>query len=128
MDFNRRDFGPVWLEWCSDLERILHDQFDLVLLDLMLPERTGFEVLDAIFNRVGTGDCFVGSRCFLPTQKLRIWRSRFRTQAFFMEGSSLGFAPDWFDAQWRQGRFVSQPTWSLISMLGWFSRTARISG
>ena len=34
------------------LERILNEHFDLVLLDLMLPERTGFEVLEAIRTRV----------------------------------------------------------------------------
>ncbi|MEL7371680.1 MAG: response regulator transcription factor [Myxococcota bacterium] len=34
------------------LERILHESFDLVLLDLMLPELTGFEVLNAVRARV----------------------------------------------------------------------------
>ena len=34
------------------LERILKEPFDLVLLDLMLPERTGFEVLEALRTRV----------------------------------------------------------------------------
>ncbi|MEM7604187.1 MAG: response regulator transcription factor [Myxococcota bacterium] len=34
------------------LEAVLEDSVDLVLLDLMLPERSGFEILDAVRSRV----------------------------------------------------------------------------
>ena len=69
------------------LERILHDKFDLVLLDLMLPERTGFEVLDAMFNRASVPVIVLSALSDLPS-RLRSFESGavdFVPKPFFME-------------------------------------------
>lgn len=50
------------------LERILSESFDLVLLDLMLPERSGFEVLDAVRTRVSVPIIVVSARTDLPAR------------------------------------------------------------
>ena len=111
------------------LERILHGKFDLVLLDLMLPKRTGFEVLDTMFNRASVPVIVLSAlRIFLHGQNFESGAVDFVPKPFFMEELSLGFAPDWLDPKWRPERSGNWPTWSLISMLGWFFRTAKISG
>ncbi len=50
------------------LERILADAFDLVLLDLMLPERSGFEILDAVRTRTSVPILVVSARTDLPSR------------------------------------------------------------
>jgi two-component system OmpR family response regulator len=63
------------------LARILGEPFDLVLLDLMLPERTGFEVLDAVRTRVSVPIVVLSARTDLPA----------RLQSF--EGGAVDFVP-----------------------------------
>jgi len=50
------------------LQRILHEHFDLILLDLMLPERTGFEVLEAIRTRVSVPVIVLSALTDLPAR------------------------------------------------------------
>lgn len=50
------------------LERILGETFDLVLLDLMLPERSGFEVLEAVKTRVSVPIVVLSARTDLPSR------------------------------------------------------------
>ena len=69
------------------LERILQEKFDLVLLDLMLPERTGFEVLDAMYTRVSVPVIVLSALSDLPS-RLRSFESGavdFVPKPFFME-------------------------------------------
>jgi len=63
------------------LERILSEPFDLVLLDLMLPERTGFEVLDAVRTRVSVPIVVLSARTDLAS----------RLKSF--EGGAVDFVP-----------------------------------
>ena len=69
------------------LERILAEPFDLVLLDLMLPERTGFEVLKAMYNRVSVPVIVLSALSDLPA-RLKSFESGavdFVPKPFFME-------------------------------------------
>ncbi len=69
------------------LERILKEQFDLVLLDLMLPERTGFEVLEAIRTRVSVPVIVLSALTDLPA-RLKSFETGavdFVPKPFFME-------------------------------------------
>lgn len=69
------------------LERILHDAFDLVLLDLMLPGRTGFEILEAMRSRVSVPVIVLSARTELPA-RLRSFKSGavdFVPKPFFIE-------------------------------------------
>jgi DNA-binding response OmpR family regulator len=50
------------------LDRILQEPFDLVLLDLMLPGRTGLEVLDVVRTRVSVPIIVVSARTDLPSR------------------------------------------------------------
>ena len=63
------------------LSRILTEPFDLVLLDLMLPGRTGFEVLDAVRSRISVPIVVLSARTDLPA----------RLQSF--EGGAVDFVP-----------------------------------
>ena len=63
------------------LSNILNGSFDLVLLDLMLPKLTGFEVLDAIRSRVSVPVVVLSARTDLPA----------RLQSF--EGGAVDFVP-----------------------------------
>ncbi|MEM1348379.1 MAG: response regulator transcription factor, partial [Myxococcota bacterium] len=69
------------------LERILRETFDLVLLDLMLPERSGFEILDAIQTRVSTPVIVLSARTDLPARLQSFERGAvdFVPKPFFME-------------------------------------------
>ena len=69
------------------LERILKEQFNLVLLDLMLPERTGFEVLEAIRTRVSVPVIVLSALTDLPA-RLKSFETGavdFVPKPFFME-------------------------------------------
>ncbi|MEM7155064.1 MAG: response regulator transcription factor [Myxococcota bacterium] len=69
------------------LEHILTAQYDLVLLDLMLPERTGFEVLEAMRTRVSVPVIVLSARTDLPA-RLRSFETGavdFVSKPFFME-------------------------------------------
>ncbi len=69
------------------LQRILSEPFDLILLDLMLPGRSGFEVLDAVRTRVSVPIIVVSARTDLPA-RLDSFRSGavdFVPKPFFME-------------------------------------------
>jgi two-component system OmpR family response regulator len=69
------------------LEQILAGDFDLVLLDLMLPERTGFEVLDAMRTRVSLPVIVLSALTDLPS-RLKSFDSGavdFVPKPFFME-------------------------------------------
>lgn len=48
--------------------RILRERFDLVLLDLMLPERSGFEVLEAVAPRVSVPILVLSAQTELPAR------------------------------------------------------------
>lgn len=69
------------------LERILTEEFDLVLLDLMLPKRTGFEVLDAVRARASVPIIVLSALTDLPA-RLRSFENGavdFVPKPFFME-------------------------------------------
>ena len=63
------------------LGRILSEPFDLVLLDLMLPGRTGFEVLEAVRTRVSVPIVVLSALTDLPA----------RLKSF--EGGAVDFVP-----------------------------------
>ena len=69
------------------LERITHDAFDLVLLDLMLPERSGFEVLEVVRSRVSTPIIVLSARTELAArlQSFESGAVDFVPKPFFME-------------------------------------------
>ena len=50
------------------LARILSESFDLVLLDLMLPGRTGFEVLEAVRSRAPVPIIVLSALTDLPSR------------------------------------------------------------
>lgn len=50
------------------IERITRDSFDLVLLDLMLPERSGFEVLASVRSRVSVPVIVLSARTELDAR------------------------------------------------------------
>ena len=50
------------------LQLVLADSFDLVLLDLMLPGRTGFEVLEAMCTRVSVPTIVLSALSDLPAR------------------------------------------------------------
>lgn len=69
------------------LTRILHESFDLVLLDLMLPERSGLEVLDSVSTRTSVPIIVLTARTDLPA-RLRSFEHGaidFMAKPFFME-------------------------------------------
>ncbi len=69
------------------LERILSGCFDLVLLDLMLPERSGFEILEAVRTRVSVPIVVLSAMGDLPS-RLKSFDSGavdFVPKPFFME-------------------------------------------
>lgn len=69
------------------LERITRDDFDLVLLDLMLPERSGFEVLEAVQSRVSMPIIVLSARTELAArlQSFESGAVDFVPKPFFME-------------------------------------------
>lgn len=69
------------------LERILGESFDLVLLDLMLPERTGLEILEAVRARVSVPILVVSARTDLPSRLESFQRGAidFVPKPFFLE-------------------------------------------
>ncbi len=69
------------------ITRILRERFDLVLLDLMLPERSGFEVLEAVAPRVSIPILVLSAQSELPA-RLRSFASGavdFVPKPFFVE-------------------------------------------
>ncbi|MEM6295930.1 MAG: response regulator transcription factor [Myxococcota bacterium] len=69
------------------LEQIERGEFDLVLLDLMLPERSGFEILDAVRSRVSVPIIVLSARTEL-TARLQSFESGavdFVPKPFFVE-------------------------------------------
>ena len=69
------------------LRRILGESFDLVLLDLMLPERDGFGILEAVHARVSTPVVVLSASSNLPS-RLRSFEHGavdFVPKPFFME-------------------------------------------
>ena len=85
----RREGFETSLAMAGDegLERILNETFDLVLLDLMLPERSGFEVLEAVRTRVSVPIVVLSALTELPA-RLRSFESGavdFVPKPFFME-------------------------------------------
>lgn len=69
------------------MERILNEPFDLVLLDLMLPERDGFEILEAVRTRVSVPILVLSARTELPArlQSFAHGAVDFVPKPFFME-------------------------------------------
>ena len=69
------------------LQRILGERFDMVLLDLMLPERDGFEILEAVQSRDSTPVLVLSARNNLAS-RLRCFDQGavdFVCKPFFME-------------------------------------------
>jgi DNA-binding response OmpR family regulator len=69
------------------LRRILHEAFDLVLLDLMLPDKSGFEILEAVQSRSSIPIVVLTAFSELPA-RLRSFESGavdFVPKPFFME-------------------------------------------
>lgn len=69
------------------LERLLLETFDLVLLDLMLPGRSGFDILESVRNRVSVPIIVLSARTELP-DRLRSFEGGavdFVPKPFFME-------------------------------------------
>lgn len=75
------------MDGAQGLERILQEKFDLVLLDLMLPERTGFEVLDALCTRASVPVIVLSALSDLPSRLRSFERGAvdFVPKPFFME-------------------------------------------
>lgn len=71
----------------AGLDRILAESFDLVLLDLMLPGRTGFEVLEAVRTRASVPIIVVSARTDLAArlQSFADGAVDFVPKPFFME-------------------------------------------
>ena len=69
------------------LHSILAEPFDLVLLDLMLPRRTGFEVLEAINHRVSVPTIVLSALNDLPSRLKSFEKGAvdFVPKPFFME-------------------------------------------
>lgn len=69
------------------LERILHERFDLVLLDLMLPEKSGTEILEAVQSRVTVPIIVLSARTDLPARLEVFGRGAvdFVPKPFFLE-------------------------------------------
>ncbi len=69
------------------LAQILNGSFDLVLLDLMLPNLTGFEVLEAVRTRVSVPVVVLSARTELPARLQSFERGAvdFVPKPFFME-------------------------------------------
>lgn len=71
----------------AGLARALAEPFELIVLDLMLPERSGFEVLEALRGRVSTPVIVLSARTELPA-RLRSFQDGavdFVPKPFFME-------------------------------------------
>jgi len=85
----RREGFRTSLAMAGDLglERILNETFDLVLLDLMLPERTGFEILEAMRARVSVPVIVLSARTDLPArlQSFQNGAVDFVPKPFFIE-------------------------------------------
>ena len=56
------------MTWTEGIARILGESFDLVLLDLMLPGRTGFDILEAVRTRTSIPIMVVSARTDLPSR------------------------------------------------------------
>jgi len=69
------------------LDRILAEDFDLVLLDLMLPERSGFEVLDAVRARASVPIIVLSALTDLPSRLMSFENGAvdFVPKPFFLE-------------------------------------------
>ena len=69
------------------LARALAEPFELIVLDLMLPKRSGFEVLEALQGRISTPVIVLSARTELPA-RLRSFQDGavdFVPKPFFME-------------------------------------------
>ena len=69
------------------LDRLTRDAFDIVLLDLMLPEKSGFEVLDAVQSRVSVPIIVLSARTELAArlQSFESGAVDFVPKPFFLE-------------------------------------------
>jgi DNA-binding response OmpR family regulator len=71
----------VAMDGQEGLNRALGEPFELIILDLMLPKRSGFEVLEAIHGRISTPVIVLSALTELPA----------RLQSF--EGGAVDFVP-----------------------------------
>ena len=69
------------------VERILSESFELVLLDLMLPERSGFDILEQVRTRVSVPVLVLSARSDLPArlQSFELGAVDYVPKPFFME-------------------------------------------
>jgi two-component system, OmpR family, response regulator len=68
-------------------ERVLHERFDFVVLDLMLPGATGFQVLEAMAGRVSTPVLVLSARTELKArlESFRLGAVDYVPKPFFVE-------------------------------------------
>ena len=81
-------FDPsVAMDGAQGTASILQQPFDLVLLDLMLPERSGAEILEAVSTRTSVPIIVLSARTDLPTrlQSFALGAVDFVPKPFFME-------------------------------------------
>ena len=71
----------------AGVQRALHEEFDLVILDLMMPERTGFEVLEAWNGRLSIPVIILSARTELRSRlkSFELGAVDYVTKPFWME-------------------------------------------
>ncbi|MCB9794635.1 MAG: response regulator transcription factor [Alphaproteobacteria bacterium] len=84
----REGFAPeVAMDGADGTARVLNEPFDLVLLDLMLPESSGFEVLQAMSGRVSVPVIVLSARTELDARlrSFQLGAIDFVSKPFWME-------------------------------------------
>jgi two-component system, OmpR family, response regulator len=77
----------VAMDGADAAERALAEGYDLVVLDLMLPHKSGFEVLEALHGRTSTPVIVLSARTELPArlESFRLGAVDYVSKPFFVE-------------------------------------------